>query len=79
MHTKFWLEDLVDSKSLEKLSFEDGMILKDMLLGTSCEDVNQFELMHGKVQWRRRMLRLVPRMYHAAGQFWKKNRRLREM
>ena len=39
MHTKFWL-DLVDNKSLEKLSFEDGMILKDMLLGTSCEDVN---------------------------------------
>lgn len=43
MHTQFWL-DLVDSESLYKLSFGDGMILKDMLLGTSCEDVISLNL-----------------------------------
>jgi hypothetical protein len=28
MHTQFWLEDLMFSKSLEKLSVDGGMILK---------------------------------------------------
>jgi hypothetical protein len=40
MRTLFWLEDLIDRKSLENLSVYDGMILKDMLLGTRREDVN---------------------------------------
>jgi hypothetical protein len=76
MHTPFWLQGLVDSKSLVQLSVNDGMILKDMLLGTSCVDTY---LMHGKVHWRRRTLRFVPRMYHAIIKCWEKNARLNEI
>jgi len=39
MHTQFWLEDLMNSKSLEKLNVDDGDDLRNMLLGTSCEDI----------------------------------------
>lgn len=40
MHTQFWLEDLMNSNSLEKLSVDDGDDIRNMLLGTRCEDIN---------------------------------------
>lgn len=40
MHIQFWLEDLMFSNSVEKLNVDDGDDIRNMLLGTGCEDIN---------------------------------------